>query len=74
MEKQTKKRVQSLIDYRKELKASGELENFAKACGTTPTNLRGISYGGAVSAKLAKKIKEESKGKVSLKDLLPEIF
>lgn len=68
------KRVPSLLDYLKNISSENDLENFAQQCGTTTGNLMQIAYGGSVSAKLSKKIYEESKKKVLLAELRPDIF
>ena len=54
--------------------SENDLEKFAQQCGTTTGNLMQIAYGGSVSAKLSKKIYEESKKKVLLAELRPDIF
>ncbi|WP_149930754.1 helix-turn-helix domain-containing protein [Acinetobacter soli] len=69
----SKGHVLSLLEYIKQTEKS-ELDKFAKSCGTTVKNLLQIAYGGSVSARLSKKINEESKNKISLSDLRPDIF
>ncbi len=68
------KRVPSLLDYLKNISSENDLAKFAQQCGTTTGNLMQIAYGGSVSAKLSKKIYEESKKKVLLAELRPDIF
>ena len=68
------KRVPSLLDYLKNITSENDLEKFAQQRGTTTGNLMQIAYGGSVSAKLSKKIYEESKKKVLLAELRPDIF
>lgn len=65
--------VSSLLTYIKS-KTKADLEKFANSCGTTVNNLSQIAYGGSVSAKLSKKINEESNGLISLSELRPDIF
>ncbi|WP_151833939.1 hypothetical protein [Acinetobacter ursingii] len=69
----SKGHVLSLLKYLKK-KNKDDLNEFATDCGTTPSNLLQIAYGGSVSPRLAKKINEQSKGLVSLSDLRPDIF
>lgn len=69
-----KKRVSSLLVYLKGISSEEATDKFAKDCGTTTGNLMQIAYGGSVSAKLSKKIHEESKKKVLLTELRPDIF
>lgn len=68
------KRVPSLLDYLKSISSENDLAKFAQQCGTTIGNLMQIAYGGSVSAKLSKKIYEESEKKVLLAELRPDIF
>lgn len=72
--RESKKRVESLLTFLKEISTSNEVEKFAEFCGTTTGNLMQIAYGGSVSARLSKKIHEESKKKVLLTELRPDIF
>ena len=67
-------RFKSKICEIKNISSENDLENFAQQCGTTTGNLMQIAYGGSVSAKLSKKIYEESKKKVLLAELRPDIF
>ena len=69
-----KKRVSSLLVYLKGISSDKALNKFAEDCGTTLGNLMQIAYGGSVSAKLSKKIHEESKKAVLLTELRPDIF
>lgn len=65
-----KEQVKSLISYLK----NNDAESFASKCATTKGNILQIAYGGAVSAKLSKKINSESNGEVLLEELRPDIF
>ena len=71
---ESKKRVSSLLVYLKGISTGEALNKFAEDCGTTTGNLMQIAYGGSVSAKLSKKIHEESKKSVLLTELRPDIF
>ncbi|MDH0032534.1 MULTISPECIES: YdaS family helix-turn-helix protein [unclassified Acinetobacter] len=71
---QAKTQVTSLLSYLKKLGSDDATEKFAKKCGTTKGNLLQIAYGGSVSARLSKKICNESNGEVPLEELRPDIF